>query len=107
MDYVGGKKVQQTGAGEYLADGRRVGAGFIAQGGEIKIKDLVDLIVKLTGFKGKIVWDTTKPDGQPRRSLDTTVAWKEFGFKAIPKLRDEEGSKKSIDWYINLNPKIT
>ncbi|MFQ3675981.1 MAG: GDP-L-fucose synthase [Endomicrobiia bacterium] len=69
-----------------------IGAGF-----EIKIKDLVELIAKLTGFKGKIVWDTTKPDGQPRRCLDTTKAEKEFGFKA--KTSFEEGLKKTIEWY--------
>jgi GDP-L-fucose synthase len=48
-------------------------------------------------FKGKIVWDTSKPDGQPRRMLDTSRAEKEFGFKAITPL--EEGLKKTIDWY--------
>jgi len=69
-----------------------IGAGF-----EISIKDLVGLIVKLTGFKGKIVWDKTKPDGQPRRCLDTTRAKKEFGFKA--KISFEEGIKKTIEWY--------
>ncbi|MCL0037604.1 hypothetical protein M1N10_01155 [Thermodesulfovibrionales bacterium] len=69
-----------------------IGAGF-----EITIKDLVELIVKLTGFKGKIVWDTTKPDGQPRRMLDTSRAFKEFGFKA--KTGFEEGLKKTIEWY--------
>jgi len=56
-----------------------LGAGF-----EISIKDLVDLIVKLTGFKGRIIWDTSKPDGQPRRRLDTSRAEKECGFKAKP-----------------------
>lgn len=71
-----------------------LGAGF-----EISIKDLVELITKLTGFKGKIFWDTTKPDGQPRRMLDTTKAEKEFGFKA--KIGFEEGLKKTIDWYIS------
>ncbi|HCJ65801.1 MAG TPA: GDP-fucose synthetase [Elusimicrobia bacterium] len=69
-----------------------LGAGF-----EISIKDLVDLIAKLTGFKGEIVWDTSKPDGQPRRCLDTTKAEKEFGFKA--KTKFEEGLKKTIKWY--------
>lgn len=70
-----------------------LGAGF-----EISIKDLVELIAKLTGFEGKIVWDTTKPDGQPRRRLDTSKAEKEFGFKA--KTSFEEGLKKTIDWYM-------
>ncbi|MGB2631161.1 MAG: GDP-L-fucose synthase [Candidatus Omnitrophota bacterium] len=69
-----------------------IGAGF-----EISIKDLVDLIVKLSGFKGKVTWDATKPDGQPRRCLDTTKAEKEFGFKAEVKF--EEGLKKTIEWY--------
>jgi len=64
---------------------------------EIAIKDLVVLISKLTGFKGRVVWDTSKPDGQPRRCLDTTKAEKEFGFKA--KIPFEEGLKKTIKWY--------
>lgn len=63
----------------------------------VKIRDLVELIAKLIGFKGKIVWDTSKPDGQPRRCLDTTKAEKEFGFKA--KTNFEEGLKKTIEWY--------
>jgi len=71
-----------------------IGAGF-----EIKIKDLVELITKFTMFKGKITWDTSKPDGQPRRMLDTSRAYQEFGFKA--KTSFEEGLKKTIDWYIN------
>lgn len=64
---------------------------------EIKIKDLVDLICKLTGFKGKVIWDTSKPDGQPRRCLNTVKACKEFGFKA--QIPFEEGLKKTIEWY--------
>jgi len=74
------------------SDPVNLGAGF-----EISIKDLVELIAKLTGFKGEIVWDTTKPDGQPRRCLDTSKAYKEFGFKA--KTPFEEGLKKTIKWY--------
>ena len=69
-----------------------LGAGF-----EISIKDLVKLIVKLTGFKRKIIWDKTKPDGQPRRCLDVSRAKKEFGFKAGISLG--EGIKKVIEWY--------
>jgi len=76
------------------SDPINIGAGF-----EISIKDLVDLIVKLTGFKGEIVWDTTKPDGQPRRMLDTTKAFTEFGFKA--KTSFKEGLQKTIEWYIS------
>ncbi len=64
---------------------------------EISIKDLVNLIKKLTGFKGRIVWDKTKPDGQPRRKLDTSRAKKEFGFES--KVSFEDGLKKTIDWY--------
>ena len=70
-----------------------IGAGF-----EISIKGLVELIVKLTDFKGEIVWDTLRPDGQPRRCLDTTRAYKEFGFKAKTNL--EEGLKRTIEWYV-------
>jgi GDP-L-fucose synthase len=69
-----------------------IGAGF-----EITIKDLVKLIARLTGFKGKIEWDTSKPDGQPRRYLDTSKAQREFGFKA--KTGFEEGLKRTIEWY--------
>ncbi|MCK4794009.1 MAG: NAD-dependent epimerase/dehydratase family protein, partial [Desulfobacteraceae bacterium] len=69
-----------------------IGAGF-----EITIKDLTILIAKLTGFKGKITWDTTKPDGQPRRMLDTSKAFKEFEFKA--KTSFNEGLKTTIGWY--------
>ena len=71
-----------------------LGAGF-----EISVKDLVDLIVKLTGYKGKVIWDHTKPDGQPRRKLDTPRACKEFGFQAQTDL--QTGLKKTIDWYVS------
>ena len=69
-----------------------IGAGF-----EISIKELVKLIVELTGFKGKIIWDKSKPDGQPRRMLDTSKAEMEFAFKAKTDFR--EGLKKTIKWY--------
>jgi GDP-L-fucose synthase len=69
-----------------------IGAGF-----EITIKDLVEKIVKLTGFKGNIVWDTSKPDGQPRRRLDVSRAKKLFSFEA--KMPFDEGLKLTIDWY--------
>jgi len=69
-----------------------LGAGF-----EISIKDLVELICELTKFKGEIEWDTSKPDGQPRRCLDTTKARQEFGFEARTSFR--EGLKKTIEWY--------
>jgi GDP-L-fucose synthase len=70
-----------------------LGAGF-----EISIKDLVEMIAAITNFRGKIVWDTTKPDGQPRRMLDTSRAEKFFGFKA--KVSFEEGLKRTADWYV-------
>ncbi|MDD5258638.1 MAG: GDP-L-fucose synthase [bacterium] len=74
-----------------------LGAGF-----EISIKDLTELIVKLTGFTGRITWDKTKPDGQPRRCLNTDKALKEFGFKA--KTSFETGLRETIAWYKeNLN----
>jgi GDP-L-fucose synthase len=69
-----------------------LGASF-----EIKIKDLAALIKKLSGFKGKIVFNTSKPDGQPRRKLDVSKAKKEFGFEAATKF--EEGLKSTIEWY--------
>jgi len=69
-----------------------IGVGF-----EISIKELVNVITKLTGFKGKVKWDATKPDGQPRRRLDISRAKEEFGFVAKTPL--EEGLKKTIEWY--------
>jgi GDP-L-fucose synthase len=69
-----------------------IGAGF-----EITIKELAERIVKFTGFKGEIRWDSSKPDGQPRRCLDTSRAKKLFGFKA--KTDFDTGLKATIDWY--------
>lgn len=74
------------------SDPVNIGAGF-----EITIKDLVEKIAALTGFNGKIIWDPSKPDGQPRRCLDTTRAEKCFGFKA--KTSFDEGLKETIAWY--------
>ena len=71
-----------------------IGAGF-----EISIKELVKIIVKLMNFEGKIIWDKTKPNGQPRRMLDTSKAKKEFGFQA--KTNFEEGLKKTIEWFFD------
>ena len=81
-------------AGEAMDDPTPInlGASF-----EIKIKDLVELIVKLTGFKGAITWDATKPDGQPRRCLSTEKASKLLNWRA--QISFEEGLKKTIDWY--------
>ena len=69
-----------------------LGAGF-----EITIRDLAGLIADLTGFTGEIVWDTAKPDGQPRRCLDVSRAEREFGFRAKTGFR--EGLKRTIAWY--------
>jgi len=66
-------------------------------GAEISIRDLVGLIARHTGFTGRIVWDASKPDGQPRRMLDTARAAKGFGF--VAKTSFEEGLRKTIDWY--------
>jgi GDP-L-fucose synthase len=69
----------------------------LGAGMEITIKDLTALICELTGFAGRIVWDGTKPDGQPRRCLDTARAEREFGFKARTDFR--EGLRNTIEWY--------
>ena len=69
-----------------------LGASF-----EISTKDLAELIAKLSSYKGKIVFDTLKPDGQPRRKLDVSLAKKEFGF--VSKTTLEQGLRKEIEWY--------
>jgi len=69
----------------------------LGSGVEISIKDLATLIQRLTGFEGNIVWDTSRPDGQPRRLLDVSRAQREFGFRATVSL--EEGLERTIAWY--------
>jgi GDP-L-fucose synthase len=69
----------------------------LGTGSEISIKDLVTLVARQTGFTGRIVWDTSKPDGQPRRMLDTDRAAKYFGF--VAKTSFDEGLRKTIAWY--------
>ena len=69
----------------------------LGTGKEITIKDLVTTIAQLTNFSGEIVWNTSKPDGQPRRCLDTSRAKKEFGFEAKTSFND--GLQKTIEWY--------
>jgi GDP-L-fucose synthase len=71
----------------------------IGSGMEIRIRDLASLIGRLTGFDGQFVWDESKPDGQPKRRLDTTRAERSFGFRAKTGL--EEGLRRTIDWYLN------
>jgi GDP-L-fucose synthase len=81
-------------AAEYYdgADPVNLGAGF-----EISIKDLAQLIAKLSGFKGRLVWNTSLPDGQPRRCLDTSRAAAYFGFRAQTPF--EEGLRRTIEWF--------
>ena len=70
-----------------------IGAGF-----EISIRDLVEQVAMLTGFKGRIVWDASKPDGQPRRSLDVSRAATEFGFRARTPFAT--GLERTVNWYL-------
>jgi len=76
------------------SDPVNLGAGF-----EISIRDLAEKIAALTGFEGRLVWDASQPDGQPRRRLDTSRAEREFGFRA--RIGFDEGLKQTIDWYRN------
>jgi GDP-L-fucose synthase len=69
----------------------------IGSGSEIRIHDLAEMIARLCGFEGKIVFDPTKPNGQPRRALDVSRAEREFGFKA--QVGFEEGLRRTIEWY--------
>jgi len=71
----------------------------LGSGYEISIKELAEMIAELTGFEGELFWDSSKPNGQPRRALDTRRAEKEFGFRAKTPLK--EGLIKTIDWYHN------
>ena len=74
----------------------------LGSGMEISIKDLAEKIARMTDFKGKLVWDIDKPNGQPRRCLDTTRAWERFGFKA--KMDFENGLQNTIDWFVKNRP---
>jgi len=74
------------------SDPVNIGAGM-----EISIKDLANLVKEMTGFKGKLTWDSTKPDGQPRRSLDVSRADRLFGFRA--RVPFEEGLRQTVEWY--------
>ncbi len=73
----------------------------LGSGNEISIKDLVELIARLTGFTGKLVWDTSKPNGQPRRGLDVSRAERLFGFHAGTNF--EQGLRRTIAWYQEHN----
>jgi GDP-L-fucose synthase len=69
----------------------------LGTGEEITIRDLAGLVASATGFEGQIVWDTSKPNGQPRRKLDTSRAEEFFGFRARTPL--QEGLTKTVEWY--------
>jgi dTDP-D-glucose 4,6-dehydratase len=95
------KRMPLTAEGILLATERydksdpvNLGAGF-----EIRISELTRMIAEIVGFNGEIVWDTDKPDGQPRRSLDTIRAERDFGFKAGTPL--EAGLRRTIEWYLD------
>jgi GDP-L-fucose synthase len=75
-----------------------LGAGF-----EISIRDLADKIKELVGFRGEIRWDTSKPSGQPRRSLDVSRAEEAFGFRASTTF--DTGLARTVDWYKRLRSK--
>ena len=74
----------------------------LGTGAEISIRELAELIGELTGFDGEIVWDTSKPNGQPRRALDTSRAEELFGFRASTPLRD--GLERTVAWYRTAAP---
>jgi GDP-L-fucose synthase len=76
----------------------------LGSGYEISIKDLAELIVKYTGFKGKLTWQTDKPNGQPRRGLDVTRAREKFGWSA--KVPFEEGMSRTVEWFLANRAKI-
>ena len=71
----------------------------LGTGEEVSIRDLAELTAELTGYEGEIVWDTTKPNGQPRRRLDVSRAEELFGFRAITPFRT--GLDRTIAWYRN------
>ena len=72
----------------------------IGSGSEITIRELAELLRELTGFEGELIWDATRPDGQPRRRLDVSLAIREFGFLAKTSL--VEGLRRTIEWYQSL-----
>jgi GDP-L-fucose synthase len=77
----------------------------LGSGVEISIGDLAQKIAELTGFRGRIVWDSSKPNGQPRRCLDVTRAEKEFGFRAAVDF--DEGLRRTVDWYVSNRARVS
>ena len=98
--------VEDAADGILLAAERYNGAEPVnlGSGNEISIKDLAMLIARLTGFEGDLVWDTSKPNGQPRRALDVSRAAQYFGFRA--QVPFEEGLRRTIDWYVKHHDQI-
>ena len=84
---------------------RRSSPSTSARGDEISIRELAGLIAELTGFEGEIAWDTSQPNGQPRRALDTSRARELFGFEARTPLR--EGLERTIAWYREAAPQAS
>ena len=76
----------------------------LGSGYEISIKDLTEMIIRLTGFEGKLVWDNEKPNGQPRRGLDVSRAKEYFGWQA--QVPFEEGMSRTIEWFQENREKI-
>jgi nucleoside-diphosphate-sugar epimerase len=103
---AGGGALQRQPAGEpfdYASRSRRSETSFGRRTGpgsafEISIKDLTEMIARLSGFGGRIVWDTSKPNGQPRRKLDVSRARERFGFQSQTSF--EEGLRRTIHWYL-------
>jgi GDP-L-fucose synthase len=91
--------VEDAAEGILLASERFDGAQPVnlGSGNEISIKNLLETIVHLTGYAGQVVWDTSMPNGQPRRGLDTSRAEEYFGFKA--QMSFDEGLRRTVDWY--------
>ena len=91
--------IEDAAEGIYLATQNYDGNDYVnlGSGMEITIMDLVDTLCKLMDYEKEVIWDKTKPDGQPRRCLDVSKAEKEFGFRAKTDFID--GLKKTIDWY--------
>jgi len=99
--------VEDAAEGILLATERYDGAEPVNLGSsfEISIKDLAQTIARLTDFDGKLVWDTSKPNGQPRRKLDTGRAERLFGFRA--QVSFEEGLRKTVQWYLAHRAEMT
>ena len=77
----------------------------IGSGSDISIKELAETIVQLTGFEGNVIWDSTKPNGQPVRRLDTSRAMEQFGFRALTGFN--EGLRRTVEWYLAREDLLT